>query len=204
VLAIGLAVPGAVLLGVGDSGGGGLTGAAFGNSLALTASLLVSIYMLIGRVVRQRTTWLAYVFPLYVVVALTTLAAAALRSTPLFGYEPAFYGLCALMALGPQVLGHGSFNFALKFFPAALLGLLTLLEPVGASIIAYFLFHEEPGRLALIGMVVVMASVAYAIVPRKRVLRRMSTDVQAGTADGGTGRNRAAGSSSKRLRRSRK
>lgn len=162
-VAIGTGVAGAVLIALGDAGGGGGSAPMLGNGLAVTAALLVSFYLLIGRVVRQRTSWLGYVFPLYTVVAVTVVVTALLAGTPLWRYDPAVYGWCALMALGPQLLGHGSFNFALRYVSAALLGLLTLVEPVGAAFMAYGLFGEVPGALTLIGIAVVLASVGVAI-----------------------------------------
>lgn len=162
--AVVLAVGGAALIGLGDAGGAGTASApSLGNALALFAALVVSLYLLIGRVVRQRTSWLAYVFPLYAVVACTTVVAALVRGTPLFGHGWTFYGLCVLMALGPQLLGHGSFNYALRYLTAAVLGLLSLLEPVGAALLAYGLFGETPGPLALAGMGVVLAAVTAAV-----------------------------------------
>ena len=173
VTAIGVAVAGAALIGWSDAGAGQAERSAslFGNSLALAAALLVSVYLLVGRVVRQRVSWLAYVFPLYAVAALTTLAVALARGVPLFGYGAAFYALCAAMALGPQILGHGSFNYALQFIPAALVGMLALLEPVGASALAYVLFGEQPPTLAVLGMLVVLAAVS-AVTWRERAGER--------------------------------
>jgi drug/metabolite transporter (DMT)-like permease len=171
VASIVLAVAGAVLIALGDATAG--AGAAgpnplLGNSLSLFAALLVSIYLLIGRVVRQKASWLAYVFPLYSVVALTTFAGALLMGTPLLGYAPGFYGLCALMALGPQIIGHGSFNYAVRYFPTAFLGLLSLVEPVGASLLAYLLFDEVPGPLTVAGIVVVLGAIAFSMRYRAR------------------------------------
>lgn len=170
VAGIVVAVLGAVLIGLGDAAAEPVGGSAawLGNSLALFAALLVSFYLLIGRVVRQKTSWLAYVFPLYCVVALTATVLALVMGTPLFGYEWGFYGLCSLMALGPQIVGHGSFNYAVRFFPAAILGLLSLVEPVGASVMAYLLFGETPGLLALVGMAVVLVAIAFSILYGRR------------------------------------
>ncbi len=164
-----VSVTGAVLLGWGDlhETTGQAPNPALGNGLALTAALLVSGYLVIGRVVRQRYSWLAYVFPLYCVVALTTLATALLLGTPLLGYDASIYALCLLMALGPSLLGHGSFNYAVRYFPVALLAVLSLLEPVAASVAAYFLFGEAPGALAVAGMGLVLAGVCAALWPRQ-------------------------------------
>jgi drug/metabolite transporter (DMT)-like permease len=166
VVAIVVAVGGAALIGWADAGSavalaGG--GALYGNGLALGASLLVSGYLLIGRVVRQRVSWLAYVTPLYTVAAVTVLAVALATGTPLGGYDTRFYLLCLGMAVGPQLLGHGSFNYALQYLPAALVSLLALLEPVGAAALAYVLFGEAPAPLAVAGMLVVLVAVGAVV-----------------------------------------
>ncbi len=171
------AVIGAALLSLGDTGSGGpARDPMLGNSLALTSSLLFSIYLLFGRVVRQKTSWLAYVFPLYAVTSLTVLITAFVLQTPLFGYSLEFYAFCAAMALGPQLTGHGSFNYAVRYFPAAMLGLVSLVEPVGASIMAYFLFGEQPGLVSLLGMIVILSAIGFAIAYRNR--RRNHVPVQ--------------------------
>jgi drug/metabolite transporter (DMT)-like permease len=170
VIAIGLAVGGTILIGAGDLGSASPTAAnpILGNSLATIAAFFVSCYLLIGRVMRQKASWLAYVFCLYSVVAVVVLVVALIAETPLLGFEPRIYILCALMALGPQIIGHGSFNYALKFMPAALLALLSLTEPVGESVLAYFLFDEMPSVPGLLGMIIVLLAVIGALLPRRR------------------------------------
>lgn len=158
------AVGGAVLIGWADAGTITLgRGALWGNTLAITGALLVSLYLLIGRVVRQKVSWLAYLAPLYATAAATALGAATIRGVPLFGYSWTVYALCAGLALGPQLLGHGSFNYALQYVPAAIVGMLALLEPVGASILAYALFDEVPPVASVVGMVVVLGGVAVVV-----------------------------------------
>ncbi len=168
VVAIILAFAGSILIGVGDGTSVGPIGGnpLLGNAMATLAAFLVSCYLLVGRVMRQRTSWLAYVFCMYSVVAVVILVIAIISGAPLVGFEPRIYVLCALMALGPQIIGHGSFNYALKYFPAALLGLLSLTEPIGGSVLAYLLFGEAPSVLGFAGMVVVLLSIAGALLPR--------------------------------------
>lgn len=166
--AIVLAVGGSVLIGWGDYGAGLTPHALLGNAIALGAAVLVSLYLIIGRVVRKKVGWLAYVYPLYGVVALTTLAWAAIQQVDLLIYDWPFYGWCFLMALGPQVIGHGSFNYALAYLAAVLLGLLTLTEPVLASVFAYVLFGELPHWVSIGGMLLVLVGVALAIVGEHR------------------------------------
>jgi drug/metabolite transporter (DMT)-like permease len=48
----------------------------------------------------------------------------------------------ALLALGPQLLGHSTFNWALRHLPATKVSILILGEPVGAALLAYLVFGE--------------------------------------------------------------
>lgn len=185
--AIVVAVGGAATIGWADAGTVTLgQGALWGNSLALGAAVLVSVYLLIGRVVRQQVSWLAYVMPLYGVAALTAIGAALIKGTPLLGYSWCVYACCVALALGPQVLGHGSFNYALQHVSAAIVGMLALLEPVGASLLAYLLFGEVPPPLSIAGMLVVLASVA-VVVWRRNQTPEEETSIrdQRGEAGGG-------------------
>lgn len=166
--AILLAVAGAATIGVGDMLEGGGAGTLFGNGLALLGSFFFSVYLLVGRVVRQKRSWLAYVFPLYTVAAATTLLIALLLNAPLWGFPPLFYLLCAGLALGPQIMGHGSFNYAVRYFSAALIGLLGLIEPVGASLLAYVIFDEVPSTIAMVGMLVVLVAIAFVVLYHRR------------------------------------
>lgn len=164
-----VAVGGATLMGLTDAGAVAFGPEAWwGNTLALSAALLVSVYLLIGRAIRQRVSWLAYLIPLYSVAALVTLGAAVGQGVPLTGYSPVVYACGIGLALGPQVLGHSAFNFALQRVPAALIGMLALLEPVGASVLAYFLFGEAPGGWSALGMVIVLGAVAFVVLYRSR------------------------------------
>lgn len=166
VAAIAVAVVGSALIGVSEGTGGTYPNPALGNAVALGAAFLVSVYLLIGRAVRQRTSFVAYFAPLNAVAAVTCVAGCVMLDVSLWIGAPAL-GLAFLMGVGPGLLGHGSFAVALKYLPAALMGLLSLAEPVLASAVAYAWFGETPRPLALVGMVLILASIA-AVVTRRR------------------------------------
>lgn len=165
-VAIVVAVAGAALIGSSGGAGGAYPNPLLGNALALLAALLVSVYLLIGRSVRQRTSFLASFVPLNTVAALTCLAVCVALDVPLGLPRPALAFAFAL-GVGPGLIGHGSFNVALRYVTAAFLGLLSLGEPVISSAIAFGLFGERPAPLALFGMAVVLASIS-GVVMRKR------------------------------------
>ncbi len=78
---------------------------------------------------------------------------------PLFGYAPKEYILFLLLAVGPQLIGHSSLNWALRFFSATLVAVFILGEPIGAAILAYFILGENPGLSLIWGGALVLAGI---------------------------------------------
>jgi drug/metabolite transporter (DMT)-like permease len=150
------------------SGGGQGPNPLLGNALALLGAVFYVVHILLGRVLRRQLDWLDYVFPMYTVCGVFTLIIGASQGGAVLGYPAYIYGLCFLMAAGPQMLGHGSFNLAVRYISPAWIGLIHLLEPVGASILAVILFAEVPNATSMGGMMLVLLSVAFAIVHQSR------------------------------------
>ncbi|MFK7845865.1 MAG: DMT family transporter [Rhodothermales bacterium] len=172
LIAILVAVCGGLLIAYGDTAKNVVAkDPVLGNILALGACLFVSIYLIIGRMTRQKMSWLAYVYPMYVSSACTVLFLTLVTNTPLFGFETEVYLLCGVMAIGPHILGHGSFNYAVKYFSATFLGLLSLSEPIGATFMAFVLFDELPGMVSIIGMVLTLIGVCIALYPGLKRIR---------------------------------
>jgi drug/metabolite transporter (DMT)-like permease len=64
-----------------------------------------------------------------------------------------------LLGLGPQLIGHTSLNWALEYLQASVVSIITLGEPIGATILAYIIFGEPVtavkaagGALILLGI----------------------------------------------------
>src|SRR5690606_3972439 len=62
---------GSIFLGVADNHAGAFPDALFGDFLAFAAAAVFAVYFMISRKVRQHTTWLGYVSPIYLGSALT-------------------------------------------------------------------------------------------------------------------------------------
>jgi len=155
-----LAFAGSVILGISDSQiEQDFSDPLFGNFLALSAAFIFVIYLLIGQKIRQNREWVDYVFPVYFFSALTCvfLAVAAGDDLAQISFKGAAVGLG--LALGPQILGHGSMNYAVKFISPTLLSTLILVEPIFASVLAFFLFAELPPVGSLIAMVIILTGV---------------------------------------------
>jgi drug/metabolite transporter (DMT)-like permease len=71
-------------------------------------------------------------------------------------------GWLAMLALSSQVLGWLLITSSLPRLPAALTSLLLMIQPVGSMILGAIIFGESPSALQLVGVVVVLAAVAFA------------------------------------------
>ena len=169
MFAIVVAVVGAIIIGVGDSDPSvTYANPLLGNGMAFLAAFLVSFYLIIGRAVRMRLSWLTYVIGMYLVVMVVIVGAALIGGAPLFGLPPKIYLLCAAMGLIPQILGHGAFNYAVKYFDASFLGLLSLFEPVAGSVYAYLLFAEVPTAVSAVGLITVLGGLTVGILAQRK------------------------------------
>ena len=61
-----------------------------------------------------------------------------------------------LLALAPQLLGHSAYNYALRFLSPTAVAIITVAEPIGASILAFIILQERPATLTLIGAVIML------------------------------------------------
>lgn len=131
----------------------------WGDAMALAGAVMASGYLLIGRRIRQKLALVPYITLVYGVAAILLIALALLNGYSFFNYSAREYLLFFLLAFIPQLIGHTSLNWALKFFSATLVAVIILGEPIGATILAY-IFLAEPltkqifwgGILVLIGI----------------------------------------------------
>ncbi len=135
---------------------------ALGNTLALIGSLTVCGYLLIGQKLRAGMSLLAYIGLVYGCAAVCLMAAAGLSGTPLWGYSAVAWACLAGMALGPQLLGHSAFNYALKHVTPTTIALTVLGEPVGSAVLAWLLFGEAIGVAKLAGMALLLGGILLA------------------------------------------
>lgn len=133
-----------------------------GNGLALAGSLTVCGYFLIGRRLRAHMSVLAYIGVVYAVAALCLMALALAAGVQMAGYSYFAWMVLAAMALGPQLLGHGAFNYALKHVSATMIALAVLGEPLGSTVLAWLLFGEALGPFKLIGMALLLGGIFLA------------------------------------------
>lgn len=153
---------GSVLLGVSDYNvESTFENPLLGNVMALSAAAIFVVYFLIGRQVRQNRSWLGYVFPVYGYAAATCLVILLIAE----GIPEQIDGKLILIGLGlsigPQIMGHGSLNYAVKYVSPTLLSTLILTEPVFATVLAFIILGELPAMLSAIAILVTLIGVAF-------------------------------------------
>jgi drug/metabolite transporter (DMT)-like permease len=155
-----VAVAGSLVIGLGDMMQGARSASLLGNSLALVGALMVTGYWLIGRRVRGSLSLAPYVAIVYGIAAVVLLIMVGGARESLTGYDTITYVWLVLLALVPQLVGHSSFNWALKRLPAVFVAVATLGEPIGATVLAYFLLDETPTTIRMLGAALVLAGIA--------------------------------------------
>ncbi len=139
--------------------------AMWGNFLALVGAWAVSGYIIIGRKVRAKISLIPYIFLVYGISAVALLMMMFAAGESPRGYPAQTYGWIFLLALFPQLIGHSTYNWALKYLSASFVAVTTLAEPVGSAVLAYFILSETPTRGVLIGGLLILSGIYLAARP---------------------------------------
>ena len=138
--------------------------ALLGDALALIGAVTAASYYVIGRRLRQTLDLWAYVALVYGACLAALLVMALAMDVPLGPYPAREYGIFALLALGPMMLGHTGMNWALRHARAYQVNIVLLGEPIGATLLAALLpgIRERPTLLTLVGGVIVLGGILLA------------------------------------------
>jgi drug/metabolite transporter (DMT)-like permease len=121
--------------------------------------LAAAVYLLAGRVLRQSIGVITYAFLLYLTAAAVLFVTALAAGSPLWPYPWQEFAIFFALAIVSTIFGHTILNWSLRYLPAAFVSVSMLGEPVGASILAYFLLSEVPSIGVLIGGAMVLAGI---------------------------------------------
>jgi drug/metabolite transporter (DMT)-like permease len=133
-----------------------------GDFLALAGAWMAAGYLLIGRRLRAKISLIPYIFVVYGMAAIVLIVIMLLAGQSPFGYTPLIYIWMILLALIPQLLGHSTFNWALKYLPASFVSVTLLGEPIGSTILALVILKETPSALELFGGLLILAGIFVA------------------------------------------
>lgn len=159
-LGIVMAAIGSVVISWGDFGQG--QDQLLGDLLALAGAVFVAGYLMIGRKVRGHLSLTTYIALVYGVAMLTLLVMVLILRPPMVGFDLAAYGWVMALALGPQIIGHSTLNWALRYLSATFVAIVTLAEPIGSGVLAYILLGEAVAWPTLAGAVLVLTGIYIA------------------------------------------
>jgi drug/metabolite transporter (DMT)-like permease len=163
IVIVGLLVTfaGGILIGIGDATSTGVfQNPILGDGLALLGAFAGAAYYLLGRNVQHKGLSLrSYAGIAYGTAALVLAPMPAIFGIDYFHYPLETYFWIVLLGLIPQLIGHTSVNWAVKYLNPAVVASVVLLEPIGSAIGAIFLFKEVPGISIIIGGMVLLCGI---------------------------------------------
>jgi drug/metabolite transporter (DMT)-like permease len=175
ILGLALATCGSIWIGWGDLDGG--QSRLLGDALALAGAVFVAGYLMIGRKARGHLSLTTYIAVVYGVAMVTLLVLASAWGKPMIGFDAKAYAWAAALGLVPQLIGHSTLNWALRYLSATMVAIVTLSEPIGSSVLAYVLLHEAAPATTLLGGTLVLTGIVLA----SRAEQRMGETATAGS-----------------------
>ncbi|MFC4619603.1 DMT family transporter [Camelliibacillus cellulosilyticus] len=153
----GSAIFGSFLISWGDFGVS--RAALFGDLLALAACLMITVYLMVGQSVRRDMNLFTYTYLVYAFATVTLFIYVLCSREPFVPYPAQDWIMFMLLAVFPTLLGHSIFNWSVKWVGVNTLSMSILGEPVGAAILAYFLFHEALHPMQIIGSLIILSGI---------------------------------------------
>ncbi|MEK4386959.1 DMT family transporter [Solibacillus sp. FSL W7-1464] len=169
-IAGGVAILGSVLISWGDFKISGT--ALYGDILALIACALITGYLLFGQDVRKRLSLVTYTMVVYSVSTITLFFYIIIKGESFGPYPAIDWMWFILLAIIPNLLGHNLFNWALKWTSTNVISIAILFEPVGAALLAIFIFNEYLTVSQIVGGLIVILGIMLFVVDLKKLFRK--------------------------------
>jgi len=171
-------LPGVSWLGIGVAvlGAAVATGADFGVSatavrgdlLALVGGFMAAVYTSLGERARTTTSTTTYTTVCYSVCALVLLGVCLVSGSALSGYPGTTWAALVALTIGPQLLGHSLFNYALRTIAATTISVVVLLEVPTSAVVAWAWLGQMPSPVAALGLALLVAGVVVVVLGRGR------------------------------------
>jgi drug/metabolite transporter (DMT)-like permease len=162
-----LAIIGSIIISWGDFTISG--SALYGDMLALIACALITAYLLFGQTVRKRISLITYTYVVYSISSITLFLYVVIKGESLIGYDKNDWILFCLLAIIPNLLGHSFLNWAIKWLSTSTISMAILFEPVGATVLAFFLLEESVLWTQVLGGSVVLYGITLFVVDDRKI-----------------------------------
>lgn len=146
--------------------------ALYGDILALIACALITAYLMFGQTVRQRVSLITYTFVVYMISTITLFFYVIFKNEPFLPYPTSDWVFFILLALIPNLLGHTLFNWTIKWLSTSTISMAILLEPVGATILAYYLLGEGIIPSQITGGLIIIVGLSLFLLEGKTINKK--------------------------------
>lgn len=170
ILSAAIAITGSFIISWSDFQIGG--SALYGDLLALIACAFITIYLLFGQEVRKRISLMTYTFIVYSISTLTLFIYVVAKGASFGPYPQMEWMWYILLALIPNFLGHTLFNWAIKYVSTNAISIAILFEPVGATILAFYIFNESLTSAQLSGGIIVILGILLFVIDFKKIINK--------------------------------
>jgi drug/metabolite transporter (DMT)-like permease len=159
-----IAIIGVVVIGWGDISGS--YEALYGDFLSFCSVIAVVVYLLIGQKIIGKLSHWVYSFIVFFVAGAVACVYNIVMGMPFFGYTELDYLLFLATAIIPTMAAviH---NWLLNYVNATTISMSILGEPVGATVLAYFILQEMLVSSHLIGGVLVIIGVSFFLIQQQ-------------------------------------
>jgi drug/metabolite transporter (DMT)-like permease len=164
LLTMGIAIIGAMMIGWGDLALS--KSAIMGDILSFLSVISVVGYLLIGQsTVKKVSHWL-YSFCVFLSAAIVLTIYNLSAGVAVTGYPAKEWGIFLLLASVPTV-SHVINNWLLNYVNATTISMSILGEPVGATILAFFLLNENLAGWQIVGGLLVLVGVFFFLTKKQ-------------------------------------
>lgn len=171
-----IAIAGSVIISWGDFKISG--SALFGDFLAIVACALVTVYLLFGQTVRKRMSLITYTFIVYSFSSVTLFFYVLAVGDSFYPYPASDWVYFVLLAIIPTLLGHTLFNWSIKWLSASIISMAILFEPVGATVLAYYLLGENVIWTQIAGGFVVIIGITLFLVDERKMKMKNKAEIE--------------------------
>jgi drug/metabolite transporter (DMT)-like permease len=160
-ISLSLAVAGVAMIGGVDFGTS--TTALIGDVLALCGAAAIALYMLVVRPFGEKLEIWSFAGIATLTGGCTLLSLAFVLGIPIEVSSTEAFFYLFLAALIPQLIGHSALTWCLRYTSPTIVGISTLGEPVGSTLLAWWLLDEIPAAGILVGCTITLSAVIFTL-----------------------------------------
>ena len=131
----------------------------YGDLSAMVSALFYACYMLTGKKARHHFENSFYAFMQYLVCALCFGLCIIWQGSEMGGYDDISWICVAGLILFPTFLGHFTLTYLLNHMNITLMTCGKVIEPILASLMAHYIFHEQLAPLAWISFLLTACAI---------------------------------------------